>query len=261
MRIPVPQLLNDQILGFGSSIFTAKLNLDYTMQDNPVGTVFAQYAVNSEKLPSQPSSVGRSLTILFSARPSTDAIERFFILTGGHPNTCTIKSGLNRAVDISMDIWGQDLQITTNPPAGITYATDPLTRPISFYDGGTQPVTIGATNPTVEDIEFTVNRNLTIVKALTEPGATRSILRELSPGLRRTTGKMTLLWTDAIQYQKLLANAINLLTWTFKPKGSSFQLFSELHSHLDDFSSRIEGETFETLRETYSFSGTTPVLS
>jgi hypothetical protein len=260
-RIPVPQLLNDQILGFGNDIFNAKLYLEYTLQDNPAGTIFAQFAVNSEKLPSQPSSVGRSLVILFSARSASDGLERFFILTGGHPALTTFRSGVNREITVSMDIWGQDLQISLSPPVGITYATDPLSPLLSFYDGGVNPVSIGVTTPNVQNIEFTVNRNLSIMKALPDKGQTRSLLRELAPGLRRTTGRFKVLWQNTAQYQSLLTNASNILTWTFKTNGPSFQLLSELHSHLEDYTSRVEGGSLETLLEDYSFTGISPVLS
>jgi hypothetical protein len=254
-RIAVPQLLNDQILGFGNALFNVRAHIFFILQDTRPTSLLAQFGTNTEGLPAVPAAVGRSLTVMFSAKPSSDGIERFFVFTGGHPNSTTITGGINRETTVEMELWFKDLQINQLPPAGTVFAVDPRTPPISFYDGGPQPVTLGNRTPDVYEISVTVQKNLTAIQQLPDIGVSRSLVREFAPGLRKTTGLLKLPWTGIQNYQDLIINAKNTLTWTLKQNGANVTVTTCLLRRLEDFSAKTIGSKLETLFETYSFTG------
>ncbi len=244
--IMVPQLGTEDLkyLLKGAQYFN--LDIEYAFQNS----TFAKYATQSQGGGS--GSIDKSLSLLFSAKMNT--VENFFQILGSRVGDFSITGKYGDLIRAKATVTAQSIPIpsTTNPIGTGSFATDPATVPWSFYDGGANPVTIGAVSPDVREIQVNFARNLEKLHVLG-----LSTMKFLPPKQRRVSGTFTIVWEDINQYTSLVNATNNTITWVLKSGVSTLTLTGVELTKLD--SQKFDPQ--EIVYEKYGFTALTDSLS
>jgi len=213
-------------------------------------STFAKYATQSQG--GGTGTIDRSLSVLFSAK--MNAVENYFQVLGSRIGDFTITGKYGDLTRAKATVTAQSIPIpsTTNPIGSGSFATDPATAPWSFYDGGANPVSVGAVNPDVREFQVTFARNLDKLHVLGQ-----STMKFLPPKQRRITGTFTIVWEDVNQYTNLVNATSNTITWVLKSAVSTLTLNGVELIKLD--SQKFDPQ--EIVYEKYTFSALSASLS
>ncbi len=209
----VPQLGTEDLKYIikGAEVYT--IELEYGLQN----TAFTKYATNGQGLGA--GSIDKSLSLLFSAKlGGQSGTENFLQLLGSRIGSLTLSSRVGELTRARCQISGKAIPVTssTNPIGIGSFATDIATPPWTFYDGGVNPITIGAVNPDVREFTVIFERNLERLHVLGQ-----SQQKFLPPKHRRITGNFTILWEDTNQYTNLTTDTGVTITWVLKTGGGN----------------------------------------
>lgn len=231
----------------GAEVYTVEL--EYALQNS----TFTKYATQAQG--GGAGSIDKSLSLLFSARLGGIAgTENFLQLLGSRVGSLTLSARVGELTKARCQISGKALPIpfTASPIGAGSFATDPATNPFTFYDGGTNPVTVGAANPDVREISVTFERNLERLHVL---GASQQ--KFMPPKHRRITGTFTILWEDKDQYTNLVNDTGVTISWVLKSAVSTLTLTSCKIHRLEDFSF----QPTEIVMEKFAFTALTASLT
>ncbi len=247
--IMVPQVGTEDLKYIikGAEVYTVEL--EYGLQNS----TFAKYATQSQG--GGAGTIDKSLSLLFSAKlGGQTGTENFLQLLGSRIGSFTLSTRIGELTRARSQIQGKALPVpsATNPIGTGSFATDPATNPWTFYDGGTNPVTIGAVNPDVREISVTFERNLERLHVLGQ-----SQQKFLPPKHRRITGNFTILWEDTNQYTNLTSDTGVTITWVLKTATSTLTLTGCKIHRLEDF----PFQPTEIVVEKYAFTALTASLT
>ncbi len=232
----------------GAEIYTVEL--EYGLQNS----TFAKYATQSQG--GGAGSIDKSLSLLFSAKlgGNVSGTENFIQLVGSRLNSLTLSVKTGDLLRCKTQIQGKAIPVPfiSSPIGSGSFATDPATNPWTFYDGGANPVTIGAANPDVRDFSVSFERNL---ERLHVVGLSQQ--KFLPPKQRRINGQFTILWEDTNQYTNLTSDTGVTITWVLKSATSTLTLTGCKIHKLDDF----PFQPTEIVVEKYSFTALTASLT
>src|SRR5256712_214709 len=244
--IMVPQVGTEDLKYIlkGAEVYT--MDLEFGLQTS----TFAKYGISSQG--SGAGTIDKSLSVLFSAKLNT--VENFVQILGSRIGSFTISSQTGQLTKAKCQVQAKAIPApsTTNPIGTGTFATDPATNPWTFYDGGTNPITIGAVNPDVREFSVTFERNLERLHVLGQ-----SQQKFLPPKQRRITGNFTIVWEDVNQYTNLTADTGVTITWVLKTATSTLTLSGCKIHKLDDF----KFSPTEIVYEKYGFSALTASIT
>lgn len=198
----------------GAEQFTTEL--EYNLQTS----TFAKYAIQAAG--GGAGTIDKSLSLLFSARLGGVAgTENFVQLLGSRINSFSLRGSVGQLTSARASIFSKDMPtpFTASPIGAGSFATDPATAPFNFYDGGANPVTIGAATPDVREISVTFERNLKREHVLGD-----SKVKYLPSASRRITGTITILWLTTAQYANLRGDTGVTITWILKSAVSTLTL-------------------------------------
>ncbi len=247
--IMVPQVGTEDLKYIlkGAEVYTVEL--EYALQNS----TFAKYATQSQG--GGAGTIDKSLSLLFSAKlGGQSGTENFLELLGSRIGSFTVSARVGELLRARCQISGKALPVpsASNPIGTGSFATDPATNPWAFYDGGTNPVTIGAVNPDVREISVTFERNVERLHVLGQ-----SQQKFLPPKHRRINGTFTILWEDTTQYSNLANNTGVTISWVLKTATSTLTLSSCKIHRLEEF----PFQPTEIVVEKYAFSALTASLS
>ena len=245
--IMVPQLGTEDLKYLLKGAETYNADLEYAFQNS----TFAKYATQSQG--GGVGTIDKSLSILFSAKLS--GTENFWQLLGTRLGSFTISSRYGELTKAKCTLTAKAIPVpsTATPIGSGTYATDPGTNPWSFYDGGTNPVTIGAVSPDVREFSVTFERNLDKLHVLGQ-----SQQKFLPPKARRINGAFTIVSEDVNQYTNLTsATLVGSITWVLKSAVSTLTLNNCELTKIDSW----KFDPMEVLYEKYAFTAETATLS
>ncbi len=231
----------------GAEVYTVEL--EYGLQNS----TFAKYATQSQG--GGTGTIDKSLSLLFSAKlGGQTGTENFLQLLGSRIGSFTLSTRIGELTRARCQIQGKAIPVpsTTSPIGTGTFATDPATNPWTFYDGGTNPVTIGAVSPDVREITVTFERNLERLHVLGQ-----SQQKFLPPKHRRITGNFTILWEDTNQYTNLTSDTGVAISWILKSATSTLTLSNCKIHRLEDF----PFQPTEIVVEKYGFTALTASLT
>lgn len=247
--IMVPQVGTEDLKYILKGAEVYNVELEYGLQNS----TFTKYATQSQG--GGAGSIDKSLSLLFSAKlGGQSGTENFLQLLGARINSLTLSVKTGDLVRAKAQLQGKAVPVpfTSSPIGAGSFATDPAANPWAFYDGGSNPVTIGGVNPDVRDISVTFQRNLERLHVL---GTSQQ--KFLPPKQRRISGQFTILWEDVNQYTNLTSDTGVTISWVLKSATSTLTLSNCKIHKLDEF-------TFsptEIVVEKYSFSALTASLS
>ncbi len=245
----VPQVGTEDLKYILKGAEAYALELEYGLQNS----TFAKYATQSQG--GGAGSIDKSLSFLFSAKlGGQSGTENFLEMTGTRLNSLTLSVRVGELLRSKVQLQGKAIPVppSTSPVGSGTFATDPASNPWTFYDGGTNPVTIGAVNPDVREFSVTFERN---VERLFVVG--QSQLKFLPPKHRRISGSFTILWEDTNQYTNLTSDTGVTITWVLKSATSTLTLTGCKIHRLEDFSFTPT----EIVVEKYAFTALTASLT
>ncbi len=247
--IMVPQVGTEDLKYIlkGAEVYTVEL--EYGLQNS----TFTKYA--SQVQGGGTGTIDKSLSLLFSARlGGISGTENFLQLLGSRIGSLTLSARVGELLRARCQIQGKALPVptTSNPIGAGSFATDPALNPWAFYDGGTNPVTIGAVNPDVREISVTFERNLERLHVLGQ-----SQQKFLPPKHRRISGTFTILWEDTSQYTNLANDTGVTITWVLKSATSTLTLSNCKIHRLEDF----PFQPTEVVVEKYAFTALTASLT
>ncbi len=246
----VPQVGTEDLKYILKGAEAYAVELEYGLQNS----TFAKYATQSQG--GGAGSIDKSLSFIFSAKlgGSVSGTENFLQLTGTRLNSLTLSVRVGELLRSKVQLQGKAIPVpsTTSPVGSGTFATDPATNPWTFYDGGTNPVTIGAVNPDVREFSVTFERN---VERLFVVG--QSQLKFLPPKQRRISGSFTILWEDTNQYTNLTSDTGVTITWVLKSAASTLTMTGCKIHRLEDF----PFQPTEIIVEKYAFTALTASLT
>ncbi len=232
----------------GAEVYS--LELDLALQNS----TFAKYATQSQG--GGAGTIDKSLSLLFSAKlgGNPSGTENFLQLLGSRIGSLTLSSRVGELTRIRCQLQGKAVPVpsTTSPIGTGSFATDPGTNPWTFYDGGTNPVTIGGVNPDVREISVTFERNLERLHVVGQ-----SQQKFLPPKHRRITGNFTILWEDTTQYTNLTSDTGVTISWVLKSATSTLTLTGCKITRLEDFTF----QPTEIVVEKYGFTALTASLA
>ncbi len=231
----------------GAEIYTVEL--EYGLQNS----TFAKYATQAQL--GGAGTIDKSLSFLFSAKlGGASGTENFLELVGARLNSLTLSVKTGDLLRCKTQLQGKAIPVpfTSSPIGSGSFATDPATNPWTFYDGGTNPVTIGAVNPDVRDFSVSFERNLERLHVVGQ-----SQQKFLPPKQRRISGTFTILWEDTNQYTNLTSDTGVTIAWVLKSATSTLTLTGCKIHKLDDFAF----QPTEIVVEKYSFTALTASLS
>ncbi len=231
----------------GAEVYTVEL--EYGLQNS----TFAKYATQSQG--GGAGTIDKSLSLLFSAKlGGQTGTENFLQLLGSRIGSFTLSTRIGELTRARSQVQGKAIPVpsATNPIGTGSFATDPATNPWSFYDGGTNPITIGAVNPDVREISVTFERNLERLHVLGQ-----SQQKFLPPKHRRITGNFTILWEDTNQYTNLTSDTGVTISWILKSATSTLSLSNCKIHRLEDF----PFQPTEIVVEKYGFTALTASLT
>jgi hypothetical protein len=237
--IMVPQVGTEDLKYIlkGAEVYT--MDIEFGLQTS----TFAKYGIAGQG--GGTGTIDKSLSVLFSAK--LNAVENFVQILGSRIGSFTISSQTGQLTKAKCQLQAKAIPVpsTTNPIGTGTFATDPATNPWTFYDGGTNPVTIGAVNPDVREFSVTFERNLERLHVLGQ-----SQQKFLPPKQRRITGSFTIVWEDVNQYTNLTSDTGVTIAWVLKSAVSTVTLTGCKIHKLDDF----KFSPTEIVFERYGFS-------
>jgi len=244
--IMVPQVGTEDLKYIlkGAEVYT--MDLEFGLQTS----TFAKYGISSQG--SGAGTIDKSLSMLFSAKLNT--VENFVQILGSRIGSFTISSQTGQLTKAKCQVHAKAIPVpsSSSPIGSGSFATDPATNPWTFYDGGTNPVTIGAVNPDVREFSVTFERNLERLHVLGQ-----SQQKFLPPKQRRITGNFTIVWEDVNQYTNLTADTGVTITWVLKTATSTLTLSGCKIHKLDDF----KFSPTEIVYEKYGFSALTASIT
>jgi hypothetical protein len=244
--IMVPQVGTEDLKYIlkGAEVYT--LDLEFGLQTS----TFAKYGISSQG--GGTGTIDKSLSILFSAKLNT--VENFVQILGSRIGSFTVSAQTGQLTKAKCQVQAKAIPVpSTSSPIGTgTFATDPATNPWTFYDGGANPVTIGALNPDVREFSVTFERNLERLHVLGQ-----SQQKFLPPKQRRITGNFTIVWEDVNQYTNLTSDSGVTITWVLKTATSVLTLSGCKVHKLDDF----KFSPTEVVYEKYGFSALTASMT
>jgi hypothetical protein len=244
--IMVPQVGTEDIKYIlkGAELYT--MDIEFGLQTS----TFAKYGITGQG--GGAGTIDKSLSVLFSAKLNT--VENFVQILGSRIGSFTISSQTGQLTKAKCQLQAKAIPIpsTTNPIGTGAFATDPATNPWTFYDGGANPVTIGAVNPDVREFSATFERNLERLHMLGQ-----SQQKFLPPKQRRITGSFTIVWEDINQYTNLTSDTGVTITWVLKTATSTLTLTGCKIHKLDDF----KFSPTEVVYEKYGFSALTASIT
>jgi len=227
--ITVPQVGSEDLKYILKGAEVYALELEYGLQNS----TFAKYATQPQG--GGTGSIDKSLSLLFSAKlgGNVSGTENYLELVGSRLNSLTLSVKAGDLLRCKVQLQGKAIPVpfTSSPIGSGSFATDPATNPWAFYDGGTNPVTIGAVNPDVKDFTVTFERNLERLHVVGQ-----SQQKFIPPKQRRISGQFTILWEDTNQYTNLTSDTGVAITWVLKSATSTLTLTGCKIHKLDDFS-------------------------
>ena len=240
--IMVPQVGTEDLKYIlkGAEVYT--MDLEFGLQTS----TFPKYGISSQG--GGAGTIDKSLSLLFSAK--LNAVENFVQILGSRIGSFTISSQAGQLTKAKCQVQAKAIPVpSASSPIGTgTFATDPATNPWTFYDGGANPVTIGAVNPDVREFTCTFERNLERLHVLGQ-----SQQKFLPPKQRRITGTFTIVWEDVNQYTNLTSDTGVTITWVLKTATSTLTLSGCKIHKLDGF----KFAPTEVVYEKYGFSALT----
>jgi hypothetical protein len=244
--IMVPQVGTEDLRYIlkGAEVYT--VDLEFGLQTS----TFAKYGISSQG--GGAGTIDKSLSVLFSAKLNT--VENYVQVLGSRIGSFTISSQTGQLTKAKCQLQAKAIPLpsSSSPIGSGSFATDPATNPWTFYDGGANPVTIGAVNPDVREFSVTFERNLERLHVLGQ-----SQQKFLPPKQRRITGSFTIVWEDVNQYTNLTSDTGVTITWVLKTATSTLTLSGcKLHK-LDDF----KFSPTEVVYEKYGFSALTASMT
>ncbi len=244
--IMIPQVGTEDIKYIlkGAEVYT--IDIEFGLQTS----TFAKYGIIGQG--GGTGTIDKSLSVLFSAKLNT--VENFVQILGSRIGSFTISSQTGQLTKAKCQLQAKAIAVpsTTNPIGTGAFATDPATNPWTFYDGGTNPVTIGAVNPDVREFSVTFERNLERLHVLGQ-----SQQKFLPPKQRRIAGSFTIVWEDVNQYTNLTSDTGVTITWVLKTATSTVTLSGCKVHKLDDF----KFSPTEVVYEKYGFSALTASIT
>jgi hypothetical protein len=231
----------------GAEVYT--MDLEFGLQTS----TFAKYGISSQG--GGAGTIDKSLSILFSAK--LNAVENYVELLGSRIGSFTISSQAGQLTKAKCQLQTKAIPIPfpSSPIGSGSFASDPATNPWTFYDGGSNPVTINSgspVNPDVREFSVTFERNLERLHVLGQ-----SQQKFLPPKQRRITGNFTIVWEDVNQYTNLTADLPATITWVLKFGTSTLTLSGCKIHKLDDF----KFSPTEVVYEKYGFSALTASIT
>src|SRR5713226_6298666 len=237
--IMVPQVGTEDLKYIlkGAEVYT--MDLEFGLQTS----TFAKYGISSQG--GGAGTIDKSLSVLFSAKLNT--VENYVQVLGSRIGSFTISSQTGQLTKAKCQLQAKAIPLpsSSSPIGSGSFATDPATNPWTFYDGGANPVTIGAVNPDVREFSVTFERNLERLHVLGQ-----SQQKFLPPKQRRITGSFTIVWEDVNQYTNLTSDTGVTITWVLKTTVSTLTLNNCKIHKLDDF----KFSPTEIVYEKYGFS-------
>ena len=244
--IMVPQVGTEDLKYIlkGAEVYT--MDLEFGLQTS----TFAKYGISSQG--GGAGTIDKSLSVLFSAKLNT--VENYFQVLGSRIGSFTISSQTGQLTKAKCQLQAKAIPLpsSSSPIGSGSFATDPATNPWTFYDGGANPVTIGAANPDVREFSVTFERNLERLHVLGQ-----SQQKFLPPKQRRITGNFTIVWEDVNQYTNLTSDTGVTITWVLKTAVSTVTLNNCKIHKLDDF----KFSPTEVVYEKYGFSALTASIT
>jgi len=244
--IMVPQVGTEDLKYIlkGAEVYT--MDLEFGLQTS----TFAKYGISSQG--GGAGTIDKSLSVLFSAKLNT--VENYVQFLGSRIGSFTISSQTGQLTKAKCQLQAKAIPLpsSSSPIGSGSFATDPATNPWTFYDGGANPVTIGAANPDVREFSVTFERNLERLHVLGQ-----SQQKFLPPKQRRITGNFTIVWEDVNQYTNLTSDTGVTITWVLKTAVSTVTLNNCKIHKLDDF----KFSPTEVVYEKYGFSALTASIT
>ena len=244
--IMVPQVGTEDLKYIlkGAEVYT--IDLEFGLQTS----TFSKYGISSQG--GGAGTIDKSLSLLFSAKLNT--VENFVEILGARIGSFTLTAQTGQLTKAKCQVQAKAIPVpfTVSPIGTGSFATDPATNPWTFYDGGANPVTIGAVNPDVREISVTFERNLERLHVLGQ-----SQQKFLPPRQRRITGSFTIVWEDINQYTNLTSDTGVTITWVLKTATSTLTLSGCKVHKLDDF----KFSPTEIVYEKYGFSALTASMT
>src|SRR3972149_2704114 len=247
--IMVPQVGTEDLKYILKGAEVYSVELEYGLQNS----TFTKYA--SQVQGGGAGTIDKSLSLLFSARlGGISGTENFLQLTGSRIGSLTLSTRVGELTKARCQVTGKALPVpsASSPIGSGSFAADPATNPWAFYDGGTNPVTVGAANPDVREISVTFERNLERLHVLGQ-----SQQKFLPPKHRRISGTFTILWEDTSQYTNLANDTGVTITWVLKSGTSPLTLSNCKIHRLEDF----PFQPTEVVVEKYAFTALTASLT
>jgi hypothetical protein len=244
--IMVPQVGTEDLKYIlkGAEVYT--VDMEFGLQTS----TFAKYGISSQG--GGAGTIDKSLSVLFSAKLNT--VENYVQVLGSRIGSFTISSQTGQLTKAKCQLQAKAIPVpsSSSPIGSGSLATDPATNPWTFYDGGANPVTIGAVNPDVREFSVTFERNLERLHVLGQ-----SQQKFLPPKQRRITGSFTIVWEDVNQYANLTSDTGVTITWVLKTATSTLTLSGCKVHKLDDF----KFSPTEVVYEKFGFSALTASLT
>ncbi len=221
----------------GAEVYT--MDLEFGLQTS----TFVKYGISSQG--GGAGTIDKSLSVLFSAK--LNAVENYVQVLGSRISSFSISSQTGQLTKAKCQLQAKAIPVpsSSSPIGSGSFATDPATNPWAFYDGGANPVTIGAVNPDVREFSVTFERNLERLHVLGQ-----SQQKFLPPKQRRITGSFMVVWEDVNQYTNLTSDTGVTITWVLKTATSTLTLSGCKVHKLDDF----KFSPTEVVYEKYGFS-------
>ncbi len=223
--------------------------LEYNLQTS----TFAKYGIQAAG--GGVGTIDKSLSLLLSAKLGGVAgTENYIQILGSRINSLTLAGRVGELTRARLQIWAkQNPDPSATSPVGTgSFATDPASAPWTFYDGGANPVTIGALTPDVKEINVTFDRNLERVPILGD-----SKQKFLVSKHRRISGTLTILWQAITAYNKMTTDNENTITWVLKTAVSTLTLTGCKLTRLEQH----RFEPTELVLERYSFTAKTASIT
>jgi len=244
--IMVPQVGTEDLRYIlkGAEVYT--MDLEFGLQTS----TFAKYGISSQG--GGAGTIDKSLSVLFSAK--LNAVENYVQVLGSRIGSFTISSQTGQVTKAKCQLQAKAIPLpsSSSPIGSGSFATDPATNPWTFYDGGANPVTIGAINPDVREFSVTFERNLERLHVLGQ-----SQQKFLPAKQRRITGSFMIVWEDVNQYTNLTSDTGVTITWVLKTATSTLTLSGCKVHKLDDF----KFSPTEVVYEKYGFSALTASMT
>jgi len=244
--IMVPQVGTEDLKYIlkGAEVYT--MDMEFGLQTS----TFAKYGISSQG--GGAGTIDKSLSVLFSAK--LNAVENYVQVLGARIGSFTISSQTGQLTKAKCQLQAKAIPVpsSSSPIGSGSFATDPATNPWAFYDGGANPVTIGAVNPDAREFSVTFERNLERLHVLGQ-----SQQKFLPPKQRRITGSFMVVWEDVNQYTNLTSDTGVTITWVLKTATSTLTLSGCKVHKLDDF----KFSPTEVVYEKYGFSALTASMT